>query len=236
MAGASVGRYRAFRLVLRARLGSAPGCVKREWMDGNEEVRALRRVCEEAHGCAGKATATRRAPTTRDFPAGAAGERVRAKPATAAGKSRAARPAAAAGTVSAAVAGKRAGGGGPAAARRAGESAVQSFIAALPEWQAAFAGRIDAMIGQAVPGAHKALRWNTPLYGMEEGRWFLGVHVFLKVLRVAFHRGTSLRPPPPGDSCQREVRYLDLREGDRLDRVQFMRWVKQASRLPGVRL
>ena len=89
---------------------------------------------------------------------------------------------------------------------------------------------------RTVPGVCKAVKWNSPLYGMEGEGWFLGVHVFTKYVKVAFFRGTSLRPVPPGDSRQKEVRYLDIREDDQLDEAQLAAWVRQASQLPGERM
>jgi hypothetical protein len=79
----------------------------------------------------------------------------------------------------------------------------------------------------------KAVKWNSPLYGVEGQGWFLGIHVFAKYVKVAFFRGSALRPVPPGESRQKEVRYLDIHEGDGLDEAQLADWVKQASRLPG---
>ena len=90
---------------------------------------------------------------------------------------------------------------------------------------------------RTVPGVRKAVKWNSPFYGVErQGGWFLNFHCFTKYVKVAFFRGTSLRPVPPGESSHKEVRYLDLHEDDELDEAQFVSWVKQASRLPGERL
>jgi hypothetical protein len=86
------------------------------------------------------------------------------------------------------------------------------------------------------PACAKAVKWNSPLYGLEGQGWFLGIHVFTKYVKVAFFRGASLRPVPPGESKQEETRYLDIREDDKLYKAQFADWVKQASRLPGKRL
>ena len=89
---------------------------------------------------------------------------------------------------------------------------------------------------RTVPGVHKAVKWNSPLYGVEDGVWFLGIHCFAKYIKVAFFRGTSLRPVPPGESKQKEVRYLNIHENDPLDEAQFAAWVKQASQLPGEKM
>ena len=89
---------------------------------------------------------------------------------------------------------------------------------------------------RAVPGVLKAIKWNSPFYGVEEGRWFLSFHCFTKYVKVTFFRGSSLEPVPPGESKQKEVRYLDIREDDKLDEAQFIAWVKQASELPGEKM
>ena len=96
--------------------------------------------------------------------------------------------------------------------------------------------RLDALIERTVPGVYKAVKWNTPFYGIEGEGWFLGFHCITKYVKVAFFRGTSLRPHPPVESKQKEVRYLHIHEGDKLDEAQFAAWVKQASQLPGERM
>ena len=96
--------------------------------------------------------------------------------------------------------------------------------------------RLDALIVRAVPGVSKAVRWNSPFYGIEGEGWFLGIHCFTKYVKVAFFRGTSLRPVPPGESKQKEVRYFHIYEDDQIDEAQFADWVKQASQLPGERM
>ncbi|MGE4247276.1 MAG: DUF1801 domain-containing protein, partial [Parvibaculaceae bacterium] len=93
---------------------------------------------------------------------------------------------------------------------------------------------------RAVPGVEKAVKWNSPFYGMKAGgegqTWFLSFHCFEKYVKLAFFKGASLKPVPPGPSKQKEVRYLDIREGDELDEAQLADWVKQASRLPGEKM
>ena len=96
--------------------------------------------------------------------------------------------------------------------------------------------RLDALIVRTVPGVRKAVKWNSPLYGVEGQGWFLGIRTFTNYVKVAFFRGTSLRPVPPGESKQKEVRYLDIHEDDQLDEAQLAAWVKQASKLPGERM
>ena len=95
---------------------------------------------------------------------------------------------------------------------------------------------LDALIVRTVPGVRKAVKWNSPLYGLEDQCWFLGIHCFTKYVKVAFFRGTSLRPVPPGGSKSKDTRYLDIHEDDQLDEIQLVAWVKQASQLPGQRM
>ncbi len=127
-------------------------------------------------------------------------------------------------------------GGNPQIAKGHGDAPVQAYIAAMPGWKSDVGRRIDALVARAVPGVQKAVKWNSPLYGVEGDGWFLGVHVFAKYVKVAFFRGASLRPLPPGESKQKDVRYLDIREDEPLDEARFVEWVKQASRLPGEKM
>ena len=127
-------------------------------------------------------------------------------------------------------------GGNPQIAKADGDAPVQAYIAAMPGWKRGVGRRLDALIEQTVPGVRKAVKWNSPLYGVEDQVWFLGIHCFTKYIKVAFFRGASLRPVPPGESKQKDVRYLDIREDDPLDEAQFAAWVKQASQLPGERM
>lgn len=126
-------------------------------------------------------------------------------------------------------------GGNPQIAKGHGAGPVRAYIAALPGWKRAVARRLDALIVRTVPGVTKAVKWNSPFYGVQDEGWFLNVHSFTNYLKVAFFRGTSLRPVPPGASKHKEVRYLDIHEDD-LDEAQFAAWVKQASGLPGERM
>jgi len=127
-------------------------------------------------------------------------------------------------------------GGNPQIAKAYGDAPVQAYIAAMPGWKRDVGGRLDALIVGAVPNVYKAVKWNTPFYGIEGQGWFLGIHCFTKYIKVAFFRGASLRPLPPGMSKQKEVRYLDIHEDDPIDEAQFADWVKQASQLPGERV
>lgn len=125
-------------------------------------------------------------------------------------------------------------GDNPQIAKGEGDAPVRQYLAALPGWKRATAERIDALIERSVPTLHRAVKWNSPLYGAGDGGWFLGLHAFTHYLKLAFFRGRSLRPMPPGASKNAETRYLDVREGDELDEAQLVDWLKQASVLPGV--
>ena len=127
-------------------------------------------------------------------------------------------------------------GGNPQIAKADGDAPVQAYIAGMPGWKRDVGRRLDALIQRTVPGVRKAVKWNSPLYGVEGQGWFLGIHTFTNYVKVAFFRGTSLRPLPPGESKHKEVRYLDIHEDDQFDEVQFAAWVKQASLLPGQRM
>jgi hypothetical protein len=127
-------------------------------------------------------------------------------------------------------------GGNPQIARGEGDAPVQAYIAAMPGWKRDVGRRLDALIMSAAPGVRKAVKWNSPLYGVEGQGWFLGLHCFAKAVKVAFFKGASLNPVPPGESKSEGTRYLDIRENDALDESQFIAWVEQASRLPGRRM
>ena len=127
-------------------------------------------------------------------------------------------------------------GGNPQIAKAYGEAPVQAYIAAMPGWKRDVGARLDALITAALPAVRKAVKWNSPFYGMEDGVWFLSFHCFKRYVKVAFFRGADLRPPPPGASKQKHVRYLDIREDEALDERRFTAWVKQASALPGQRM
>lgn len=126
-------------------------------------------------------------------------------------------------------------GGNPQIAKGYGDAPVQAYIAAMPGWKSAMGQRLDRLIVRTVPRVQKAVKWNSPFYGLEGEGWFLSFHVFAKYIKVTFFRGASLRPVPPGPSKHEDVRYLDIREDD-FDEAQFASWVEQASRLPGERL
>ncbi|HET6900168.1 MAG TPA: DUF1801 domain-containing protein [Vicinamibacteria bacterium] len=123
-------------------------------------------------------------------------------------------------------------GGNPQIAKGEGDAPVQAYIAAMPGWKRDVGRRLDAVIVRTVPGVRKAVKWNSPFYGVEGRGWFLNFHTFAKYVKVAFFRGASLRPVPPGASKHEEVRYLDIHEGD-LDESQLVAWIRQAAALPG---
>ena len=124
-------------------------------------------------------------------------------------------------------------GGNPQIAKGEGDSPVQAYIEAMPDWKRDVGRRLDALIVRTVPRVRKAVKWNSPFYGVEGQGWFLNFHVFTKYIKVAFFRGTSLRPLPPGESKHAEVRYVDIREDEELDEAQLTTWIRQAAALPG---
>jgi hypothetical protein len=126
-------------------------------------------------------------------------------------------------------------GGNPQIAKGYGDAPVQAYIAAMPGWKREVGRRLDALIARTVPGVHKAVKWNSPFYGVEDGVWFLSFHCFTNYVKVTFFRGASLKPVPPGASKHKDVRYLDIYE-DQLDEAQFTAWVKQAAALPGEKM
>jgi hypothetical protein len=127
-------------------------------------------------------------------------------------------------------------GGNPQIAKGEGDAPVQAYIAAMPGWKSDIGHRLDALIVRTVPGVRKAVKWNSPFYGVEGQGWFLNFHCFTKYIKVAFFRGTSLRPIPPGASTHKDVRYLDIHEDEQYDEAQFTDWVRRASKLPAERM
>ena len=126
-------------------------------------------------------------------------------------------------------------GGNPQIPKGDGDAPVQAWISAVPGWKRELARRIDALITRDVPKVHKAVKWNSPFYGIEGDGWFLSYHCFTKYLKVTFFRGRSLTPLPAGESRHPEVRYVDIHEGE-FDEARFVDWVKQASKLPGEKM
>jgi hypothetical protein len=126
-------------------------------------------------------------------------------------------------------------GGNPQIAKGYGDAPVQAYIAAAPGWKSETVRKLDRIIEKTVPGVRKAVKWNSPMYGMQDDYWFVSMHVFDRYIKVAFHKGVHLKPMPPDTSKQKEVRYYNIHEG-KLDEAQFADWVKQASKLPGEKM
>ena len=124
-------------------------------------------------------------------------------------------------------------GGNPQIAKADGDAPVQAYIAAMPGWKRDVGRRLDALIVRTVPDVRKAVRWNSPFYGIEGQGWFLSYHCFTKYVKVAFLRGTSLRPVPPVESKNQGTRYLHIHEDDQIDEELVASWIRQASELPG---
>ena len=122
-------------------------------------------------------------------------------------------------------------GGNPQIAKADGDAPVQAYIAAMPDWKRDAGGRLDKLIVREVPNVRKAVKWNSPFYGIQGRGWFLSFHVFSRYVKVTFFAGTSLRPVPPGGTGK-EARWIDVHDDD-LDEVQMATWVKQAAALPG---
>jgi hypothetical protein len=122
-------------------------------------------------------------------------------------------------------------GGNPQIAKADGDAPVQAYIAALPGWKRAMGKRLDALIVRTAPSVRKAVKWNSPFYGIEGRGWFLAFHVFTRYIKLTFFRGRSLRPVPTGGTGK-DARWIDIHE-DNLDEAQIVAWVKQAAKLPG---
>lgn len=125
-------------------------------------------------------------------------------------------------------------GGNPQIPKGEGDAPVQAYIAAMPGWKRAVGERVDALIARTVPGVRKAVKWNSPFYGVEGQGWFLSFHVFTRSVKLTFFRGAALEPPPPGCTPKSgEARWLDVHEGEALDEAQLAEWVRQAAAIPG---
>lgn len=124
-------------------------------------------------------------------------------------------------------------GGNPQIGRGDGDEPIAAYIAAMPGWKSAVGREIDDIVTRTVPGVRKAVKWNSPFYGVAGHGWFLALHCFTGYVKVTFFAGAQLDPPPPEPSKVGDTRYLHIREDGGLDAVQFERWVRAASRLPG---
>ena len=127
-------------------------------------------------------------------------------------------------------------GGNPQIPKGYGDEPVQAYIAAMPGWKSAVGRRLDELIVENVPGVQKAVKWNSPFYGMEKDVFFVSYHCFTKYIKVTFLNGAHLDPLPPDDSKHPDVRYLNIYEDTELDEAQFVDWIKQAGKLPGEKL
>ena len=123
-------------------------------------------------------------------------------------------------------------GGNPQVAKADGDAPVQAYIAAMPSWKREIGRQLDALIVRTVPSVRKAVKWNSPFYGIDGQGWFLSFHCFTNYVKVTLFRGASLRPLPPGESKHKDVRYVDVREG-KLDEAQMSAWIRQAASAPG---
>ncbi len=127
-------------------------------------------------------------------------------------------------------------GGNPQIAKGYGEAPVRAYIAAMPGWKSGVGKLIDTLVTRTVPGVRKAVKWNSPFYGIEDDAWFVSYHCFTRYVKVTFFQGASLHPPPPVASKHAQVRYLHIHEDEELDEDQFADWLMQASQLPGERM
>jgi hypothetical protein len=127
-------------------------------------------------------------------------------------------------------------GGNPQIAKGEGDGPVQAYIAAMPGWKSEVGHRLDALVMRIVPDVCKAVKWNSPLYGMKDDGWFLSVHCFEKYIKLAFFRGAALQPVPPVESRSLQTRYFHIHENDTIDEAQLADWVRQASLLPGEKM
>ena len=124
-------------------------------------------------------------------------------------------------------------GGNPQISKGEGDAPVQAYIAAMPGWKQPVGRRLDALIGQTVPDVRKAMKWNTPLYGVDGRSWFLGFHCVTRYVKLAFFNGSALDPLPPVASKSQAVRYFHIHEDDTIDEAQLVSWIRQAAALPG---
>jgi hypothetical protein len=126
-------------------------------------------------------------------------------------------------------------GGNPQIAKADGDAPVQAYIAAMPGWKREIGRRLDALVTRTVPGVRKAVKWNSPFYGINGGLehqgWFLSFHTFTNYVKVTWFKGTSLKPVPPGGKAK-EARWIDIHESD-FDQAQLEAWIRQAAALPG---
>ncbi len=124
-------------------------------------------------------------------------------------------------------------GGNPQIAKADGDAPVKAYLAAMPGWKRDIGRHLDEIVTRTLPGVRKAVKWNSPFYGVEGKGWFLSFHCFSNYVKVTFFRGAALLPLPPGPSKHKDVRYLDIRQDDKIDDKQLVKWIKQAASIPG---
>ncbi|GIW77815.1 MAG: histidine kinase [Phycisphaerae bacterium] len=127
-------------------------------------------------------------------------------------------------------------GGNPQIPLGYGDSVVRSYIQAMPDWKQSVGRDIDRIITQTVPGVVKAVKWNSPFYGLEKDVWFVSFHCMTRYIKVAFFQGAFLNPIPPVGSKHPNVRYFHIEQSGIPDKVLFADWVRQASQLPGEKM
>jgi hypothetical protein len=124
-------------------------------------------------------------------------------------------------------------GGNPQIPKGDGDAPVQAYIAAMPGWKSEAGRKLDKLIETTVPGVRKAVKWNSPFYGVEGQGWFLAFHVFTRYIKVTFFRGAELEPLPPVGSKDPNTRYLHIEEDKPVDEEQLAEWIRQAAAIPG---
>ncbi|WP_114952432.1 DUF1801 domain-containing protein [Sphingosinicella terrae] len=124
-------------------------------------------------------------------------------------------------------------GGNPQIPKGDGDAPVQAYIAALPGWKSEAGRRLDTLVERTVPGVRKAVKWNSPFYGVEGQGWFLAVHAFNRYLKLTFFRGAQLDPLPPVGSKDPNTRYVHIEEDEAVDEAQLADWIEQAAKIPG---
>lgn len=127
-------------------------------------------------------------------------------------------------------------GGNPQIAKADGNAPVQAYISAMPGWKRTIGRKVDALVSRTVPGVRKAVRWNSPFYGVDGDGWFLSFHCFNKYVKLVFLNGSSLRPEPPIGSKHPHTRYFHIHEDDEIDEKQLVDWIRQAAERPGDRM
>ena len=124
-------------------------------------------------------------------------------------------------------------GGNPQIPKGDGDGPVQDYIAAMPGWKQEVGRTLDALAQAALPKLNKAVKWNTPFYGVDGSGWIMGFHCVTKYVKVTFFNGEALDPKPPETSSMPKVRYFHIYEGDEIDAKQFKKWLRQAAKVEG---